>query len=72
MFQEIKTFRDFIEDDHSKQFALMPLQMETCMLLKAVEKDDTGLSRIVLRIFDSETHYIGTIERPHFIPNKNN
>lgn len=68
MLQEIKTFRDFLTTDPRKQFAFMPLQLETCMLLKSVEVDDTGLSNIVLHVFDSNTHYIGTIEHPHFIP----
>lgn len=72
MLQAIKTFRDFLTTEPSKQFAMLPLQIETCMLLKAVETDDTGLSKIVLHIFDSQTNYIGTVENPHTIPNRRN
>lgn len=70
MLQEIKTFRDFIEDDHSKQFAFMPLRLESCMLLKGLYKDEKGISKVVLHVFDSHTNFIGTIENPHSIPNR--
>ena len=71
MLQEIKSFRDFIQDDHKKQFAFLPLQIESCLLLKSFERnEETGVSRIVLHVFDSHTSYIGTIEEPHFIPDK--
>lgn len=70
MFQTILTFRDFIKEDHKKQFAFLPLQLETCMLMKVVEEDEKGVSHIVLHIFDSKTHYIGTVKDPHWIPGK--
>lgn len=70
MIQTIKTFRDFIQDDHKAQFAFLPLQLENCMLLQSFEKDEkTDISRVVLHVFDSKTHYLGTIENPHYIPN---
>lgn len=70
MMQQIKTFRDFLTTDPSKQFAFLPLQLETCMLLKSCEVDSEGITRIILHVFDSQTHYIGTIEQPHYIPSK--
>lgn len=70
MLQEIKTFRNFIKDDHKKQFAFMPMQVESCILLKAYEEDEKGVHRVVLHIFDSKTNYLGTIENPHYIPDK--
>lgn len=75
MLQEIKTFRDFLTNDPKKQFAFLPLQIENCMLLKAIEvgeegTPEAGVSRIVLHIFDSKTNYVGTIENPHSIPDK--
>ena len=69
MLQTIMTFRDFIKDNHKEQFAFLPLQLENCMLLKSFEQDEKGVSRTVLHVFDSQTHFIGTIENPHFIPN---
>lgn len=69
MLQELLTFRDFIKDDHKKQFAFMPLQIENCMLLQEYVVDEQGVSRNVLHVFDSHTTYLGTIEKPHFIPN---
>lgn len=68
MLQTIKTFRDFIQDDHEKQFSMFPLQLETCMLLKSFEADEKGRYRTVLHVFDSSTNLIGTIENPHYIP----
>lgn len=70
MLQTILTFRDFIETDHQTQFAFLPLQIENCMLMKAIEKDENGISKTVLRVFDSKTHYLGTIKEPHYIPNR--
>lgn len=70
MLQEIKSFRDFIKDDPKKQFAYLPLQIETCLLYKALEQDEKGIWGTVLHIFDSNTNFIGTIKEPHFIPNK--
>lgn len=70
MLQTIQTFRDFIEDDHEKQFAFMPLQLETCMLLKSFEEDENGVYGDVLYVFDSGTHLIGVIKNPHYIPQR--
>ncbi len=70
MLQVLKTFRDFIKDDHKSQFAFMPMQLENCILLQSLEKDKEGVSRIVLHVFDSKTTYLGTIENPNYVPNK--
>ncbi len=70
MLQEIKTFRDFIKDDPKEQFAWLPLQIENCLLYKTLEKDEKGISKMVLHVFDHSTNYIGTIEEIHYMPQK--
>lgn len=69
MLQTIQTLRDYLKNP-DEQLKMLPLQIETCLLFKEYEKDENGMSKLVLRIFDSGTNYIGTIERPHYIPNK--
>ncbi len=70
MLQNLLSLRDFIQDDHKKQFASLPYQLENCMLLQEFKECEDGVMRNVLHIFDSKLTYIGSIEKPHFIPSK--
>ena len=70
MMRALLSLRDFIQDDHKKQFAFLPYQLENCMLLQEFRVCADGVSRTVLHIFDSKLTYIGTIEQPDYIPDK--
>jgi hypothetical protein len=69
MLQTILTFRDFVKDPQ-EQFKMLPLQLEQCLLFKEWKKGEDGIMHTVLHVFDHSTYYIGTIEDPHWIPEK--
>ena len=69
MLQEIQTLRDFI-GDAKEDFKFMPLQVQSCLLFEKYEKDENGVSKKVVYVFDSGTCFIGKIENPHYIPER--
>jgi hypothetical protein len=70
MLQTLLSLRDFIDDDHKKQFAHLPYQLENCMFLSEFKECKDKVYRKVLHIFDSKLIYVGTIEEPHWIPSR--
>ncbi len=69
MLQTILSLRDFLKDPQ-EDLKMLPLQIETCLLFKKWEKDEEGILKLHLYVFDSGTNLIGVINEPHYIPNK--
>ncbi len=75
MMQVLKSLRDFMTEDALK---MLPgsLHAQTCMLLKENMVDKEVINgktvstnfRVVLHVFDETGTFVGTIEKPHFVP----
>jgi hypothetical protein len=69
MMRTLRHLRDFMSEEQLK-FLPGAMQVENCILLRQDGKDANGVYQVVLQVFDSKGTWIGSIERPDFIPNQ--
>ena len=69
MLHQLKTLRDFLDDEQMKWLP-SNLQVENCILLTQNKVQEDKVFRTVLQVFTSGGTWIGTIVEPDFIPKK--
>lgn len=64
----LKNIRDFLTEEMMKWLP-SNMQVRNCILLKEQKVSEDKHFSVVLHVFDETGTYMGTIEKPDYIPN---